>query len=90
MKLPSYIRPETVHVGDTIRVTWKVDDTERTIVGTVAYREYQGASRVLSTASEHELLRYIPGNEPRNRVTVTLLHPSKDRSEPTLFDMESN
>lgn len=87
MKLPRHIKPEIAHIGDTIRVTWKTDDVERSIVGVIAERDYQGSSRVLSTKEGHELLRYIPGNSTKTVVTLLAYGPVHDT--PALFEMET-
>lgn len=67
---PKYVKPETVNRGDLIRVTWETGDASRSIQGVVAEREYQGSSRVLTTADGHELLRYIPGITASTKVMM--------------------
>jgi len=67
---PRTVKPETINRGDLIRVTWTTGDVERSILGRVAEREYQGRTRVLSTSDGQELLRYIPGISSTTKVTM--------------------
>lgn len=80
MKLPRYIKPETIHIGDTVKVTKKTKDAEVSIVGIVANRDYEGGYRVLRTEGEVELLRWHPSINEKNKATVTLLQESKTRN----------
>jgi len=77
---PRYILPETIHVGDVIRITTKRDDIERTTVGKVASREHEGAATVLRTEAGHEIIRYI--HENARSFKVTLLDPAPTRFAP--------
>ena len=86
---PKYVKPETLHIGDVIRVTDQVSDTEQSIVGRVATREYQSSWRVLKTALGVELLRYNPNIVSKRKTRVTLLEPAASRDTTTpLFDMD--
>ena len=86
---PRYVKPETVHIGDVIRVTIKVSDTEQTTMGRVAEREYQGSWRVLKTELGVTLATYNPNIDMKNRQRITLIEaaPSRETSTP-LFEME--
>lgn len=86
---PRYVKPETVHIGDVIRVTVKVSDTEQTTMGRVAEREYQGSWRALKTELGVALAKYNPNIDMENRQRITLIEaaPSREQSTP-LFDME--
>lgn len=84
---PRFIRPETIDVGDTIRVTFKKNDgIEMSLVGTVARREDHGAMRQMITAEGGIILAWSPG-EARN-VRVTLLDRAPHVA-PALFDMNA-
>ena len=81
---PRYIKPESIHIGDTVRIVWEVDDTERTATGKVAKREHYGATTGYYTASGVELFMYNPGQVPFI-VGATIKHVTLlDRSEPDL------
>lgn len=69
--LPRYIKPETVMIGDTLRVTRKEGDVTYSKTGTVASRAYEGAFRAYYSAEGHELLRWRPD---QTTPTVTLIH----------------
>ena len=87
-QLPRHIKIETTHIGDTIKVESVTGEIIRTVIGTVARREYQGDWRVLYVKDGQELYRYHP--ELTSRAKVTLLHsaPTRQAETPTLFDLE--
>lgn len=80
-----HIKPETICIGDTIRVTWKHKDVTKSNVGVVAKREVWTHSTTYLTAEGAELLthfRYTPNNE-----TITLLNRPSEQT-PQLEGME--
>jgi hypothetical protein len=82
---PRYIKPETICIGDTIRVTRKHKDAEISVVGKVAFRRVFNHSTEYQTEQEQVLLehfRYTP-----QKLTVTLLDRPSDHT-PTLPGME--
>lgn len=83
---PRFIKPESVDIGDTIRVTTQGNDgitTEK--VGKVARRDDHGNVRAYFTAENGRLLSWTPGkSSPR----ITLLNREPETNEPALFDME--
>ena len=81
-KLPRNITPASIQIGDTIRVTVTVGDAQRSITGTVAKREYQGAERVYTTAEGVELCVWHPEHKAPS---VTLLAPAVPHNPEPLF-----
>lgn len=86
-RLPRFIKPETIVLGDMIRVSSKCDGIEFARTGIADTREHEGASTVYRTPEGGELLRWIPENA--RAFTVTLLQPSERRvpKPPALFHM---
>lgn len=84
---PRFIKPETVDIGDTIRVVAPDvgDGVERSWIGKVATREDNGSVRAYFTAERGRILTWEPG-KPYPR--VTLLNREPVIEEPALFDME--
>lgn len=79
-----YIKPETICIGDVIRVTRKHKDVEISTVGRVANRQVYNYSTDYVTADGvtlYEHVRYAP----IQKVTVTLIERPADKLEP-LFD----
>lgn len=82
---PRHIKPETICIGDTIRVTHTHKDVTKTVVGTVAERHVYNHSTDYVTAAGVTLLnhfRYTP-----NSHTVTLLDRPTMHVQPTLEGM---
>lgn len=79
MKTPYYIKPETVCIGDTIRVTYKglPGGIEESATGIAVSRQIDRQRTALLTQSGDEILSYVAGSKPP--YTVTLLN----RNEPT-------
>lgn len=75
--LPRHIKPETIHIGDVIRVRTETGDLERSVVGKVASRDHEGAATVYRTQGGEEILRYIRENS--RSFVVTLILPAKSR-----------
>lgn len=83
---PRFIRPETVEIGDTVRVTYPVNGgIEVSKVGTVASREDHGNLRIYLTAEGGHLFDWQP--HTTRHVRVTLLARNPPASGETLFDM---
>lgn len=72
-----YIKPETIVLGDLIRVASKVDGVEVARLGRVEDRAHEGSATVYRTAEGGEVLRYI--RENTRDMTVTLIEPSPRR-----------
>ena len=81
-RLPRYVKPEQLYIGDLVRVTWETGDTERTITGRIARRDYEGGVRVFTTGDGHELFRWHPANARSFR--ITLLEESRTRYPETI------
>lgn len=67
LPLPRFVDAESVEEGDTIRVTWKVDDVEHTRTGKVARIHHMHGSRVRSfvTAGGQEIVLFTPDTKAR-------------------------
>ncbi len=75
-----FIRPETVLIGDLIRVVGEpVDGVTTARVGRVHKRDYQGSDRVLFTEEGGEILRWSPY---RANARVTLLERARQPEVP--------
>lgn len=66
---PIYIRPETVSIGDTIKVAVQVRDMAVARVGVVAHREIVGQSVKFTTRTGCVLLEYTPGTRDPYKIT---------------------
>lgn len=87
---PRFVKPQTVRIGDIIRVAWKTGNVERSITGKVGAREYEYSTRVLLSDDGQELMRYGGAVEETN-VRVTMLErgeAGKALESLTLFDVE--
>jgi hypothetical protein len=80
-----YIKPETICIGDVIRVTRKFKDTEQSVVGRVADRQQHTYSTEYSTAEGVVLYEHFRFNQ--QKVTVTLLERPLSNLTP-LFDFD--
>ena len=74
-----YIKPESVHEGDTIRVTWQSHDAERSITGTVAHIVNAGSATIAATGQGVQLFSTVHGSRRKDGLTVTLLRESPQR-----------
>ena len=72
-----YIKPETICIGDLIKVTRKHKDVEISEVGRVADRQHAGRFTSYLTAEGHEIVEAIAG-VPYTR-KITLLDRPADR-----------
>lgn len=84
--LPRYIKVETVHIGDTIKVAKASGDVTIVTTGTVAERSYDGSYRRLYSREGILIAEYNP--ELSRKLTVTLLACAPTREQPALFDLE--
>lgn len=82
---PHYIKPETICIGDVIRVTRKYKDVEISEVGKVASRQHFSHSTEYQTAEGHVLLEQFYSTP--QKVTVTLLQRDYVQTE---LDIEWN
>ena len=77
-----YIKPETICIGDKIKIRFSTGDMEQTRTGTVAKREHFGRNTSeVRTAEGYVLLEWFTDGttSPPNAV-VTLIHrPAPDR-----------
>lgn len=80
-----YIKPETICIGDVIRVTEKKRDTTVSVVGTVAKRERGRNYTEYVTAEGVTLLETYTHDD--RKYTVTLLDRPAERT-PHLFIVE--
>lgn len=72
-----YIKPETICIGDLIKVTRKFKDAEISEVGRVAYRDHEGRYTDYLTSEGYLLVQLIAGvTYPRK---ITLLDREADR-----------
>ena len=74
-----YIKPESVHEGDTIRVTWQSHDTERSVTGTVAHIVNAGSATIAASGQGVQLFSAVHGNRRKDGLTVALLRESPQR-----------
>lgn len=84
---PRYIKPETICIGDLIRVTRKHKDVEISVVGKVASRQHFPRSTEYQTANGYVLLEQFYSTP--EKVTVTLLHREYFQTELPI-DWKSN
>ena len=83
LPLPRFIQPAAVIVGQTIRVTTKTGDVERTAtakVGRIVHGQ-SGSTFISVNGNEFGWFRY------GSPIRVTLLKESAREPEPTLFDL---
>jgi len=66
-----HIKPETICIGDVIRVTHKHKDVEKSVVGKVAKRDHYPRSTEYTTAEGVVLLEHFYATP--QKVTVTLI-----------------
>lgn len=83
-KAARHIKPETIVIGDTIRVTRKHKDVTVSTVGTVADRQHYTHSTEYLTADGVTILEYFRVTD--KTVTVTLLNRPSEIL-PSLFEM---
>lgn len=81
-----FIKPETIHIGDTIKATWTRSDLVGSAIGSVASIDADGPTRTFRTAWGEVIFTYIPGGV--NKIRVTLLDPAPSRADAALFDLE--
>jgi len=81
-----YIRPETICIGDIIKVSWNHKDVIKSIQGEVAHREHYTHSTEYSTAEGQVLCTHWRYQKPDFRVTLIL---RKSDTNPALFNMEN-
>lgn len=86
--LPRYVKPETVDIGDSVRITYDVDNGVRHIVeATVSAIERWQVTNVIRWVNDKGItfLEYHP-TETRN-FKVTLLATNRPQSIQPLFDL---
>lgn len=81
LTLPRYISPASIAIGDTVKVSWEIDDIEHTRSGTIVERQYEGSMRVFTTLSGAELFRWHPTHK---EFKVTLLSEAKNKTQEML------
>ena len=86
LPLPRFVDPASVSEGDTVRVTWKVDDVEHTRTGTVDKIERR-FGWIFYTPHGHEIA-HVQRNS-RVKARVTLLSEAKPAQTESLFEMEN-
>lgn len=87
---PRYIRPETIDIGDTIRVTFpKHQGMTNSITGTVAKREEHGMRRHMLTEEGGRLLVWEPGKHENFRVTLLDRNPKREPEQLEIFNNET-
>jgi hypothetical protein len=64
------IKPETVCIGDLIKVSLPHKDTVKSVVGRVARREYESGGSVSYTAENEVLFIYHPAHKPLFKITL--------------------
>ena len=78
----TYIKPESIRIGDTIRVEYTDRDTRRSTTGIVASREHAQEGTFWKTAGDVVLLyRDLSMN---TGAFVYLLYPAEELAQPTL------
>lgn len=88
---PYFIKPETIHTGDTVRAVWNRGDVIATAQGRVASVVADGPTRTFYTEDGEPIFTYVPGELTRRgavKVRVTLIEPALTRSETTLPGMD--
>lgn len=88
-----YVKPEQLLIGDTIRVTWKDVDVERSVVGKLAHREHMMRSTLFVTKDGVTL--FVRYGSADNAVavgseaiaTITLLDREPDTSDMVELDL---
>lgn len=84
---PYFIKPETIHVGDTIRATWSRNDVVASATGRVHHVEADGPTRMFYTVGGELIFTYIPGG--KSKVRITLIDPAPSRQQATLFEVDA-
>lgn len=93
MNKARFVKPEQLRIGDTIRVTWKGEDTESSIVGKLAHRDHMMSSTSFTTKAGVVLfVRFgssgdaaVPGTGAL--ATITLLDRESDTSDMVELDL---
>lgn len=93
MNKARFVKPEQLCIGDTIRVTWKETDVERSVVGKLAHREHMMRSTLFTTKDGVTL--FIRYGSTENAVavgseaiaTITLLDREPDTSDMLELDL---
>lgn len=93
MNKARYVKPEQLLIGDTIRVTWKDNDVERSVVGKLAHREHMMRSTLFSTKYGVTLFVRYGSTDSAVAVgseaiaTITLLDREPDTSDMVELDL---
>ena len=88
LPLPRFVEAASVDEGDTIRVTWHVDDVEISRTAKVARIREDERGKVFYSPKGNEICA-INRYNPRN-IRVTLLATGPAQKQPTLFEMEGS
>jgi len=86
LPLPRYVEPASIDEGDTIRVTWKVDDVEISRTAKVDRIREDSRGKVFYSPNGNEICSVSRDNPRRIRFTLLAEAPAP-KPEP-LFDME--
>lgn len=70
MKLPVFIRPSSVEIGDLVAVTKETGKIKHTVQGRVTKRDYEGGFRVLYVSDGQELFRWHPAHDTGMKITL--------------------
>ena len=82
MKTPRYIKPETIRIGDVIRVTHHDEDAEYGVKGRVMAREHATEGTFWKTATDKILL--YRDRAMNTGATVTLIESAAELENVTL------
>lgn len=85
LPLPRYVEPASIDEGDTIRVTWKVDDVEITRMAKVARIREDERGRVFYSPNGNEICAVARSN-PR-KLRFTLLAEAPPTRQEALFEI---
>lgn len=84
--VPKYIRPESINLGQLIRISWKEKDVEHSVTARPAKRDHETFGTVYTTAEGVKLLTlWRAGSCTPQGARITTLEPAPDYTKAQLF-----